>query len=291
MSYSYDHITFLINPKSGHRKSIEIKKALQKAEPAISYFILKNKDDLQQFFSSLHKNIKVVVICGGDGTVNSVLEFAVHSNLVFVVFPGGSGNGFAREMGYTKDIGKLLKIIKRGKTKEIDILKVNNNYCVNLAGIGFDSFIAHKFEKSNRRGLFSYVRETIKGFFEFDFFNAVIQADNTSLQGNYFMLSLANTRQFGNNVIIAPQAIPNDGYIDLVVIKKFPKIYVPILVLKLLSKKGKDSKYIRYIRAKEISITSDYLPYHIDGEPLRNATNTTLNAHIETIINMIDSQG
>lgn len=288
MSFSPEQIIFLINPNSGRGKHNEILAELKKAENSIHYYFSKSKEDLQSFFSNLNKQIKVVVICGGDGTINSILKFAINTDLIFAVLPTGSGNGFAREMGFTKQINELLKIIKIGEIRKVDVLKINDDYCCNIAGIGFDSFIAQQFDESKRRGLISYIHESFKGFFKFQHFNATITANNTCIEGNYFMLTMANTRQFGNNVIVAPNAQPDDGLIDLVAIKKFSKIIVPLIVFKLLSRKGINSKYIQYLRAKKIVIKTDYKLYHIDGEPLTK-NNSTLTARIKTTLNMIDA--
>lgn len=288
MSFSPEQIIFLINPNSGRGKYTKTLAELRKADNSIHYHLSKSKVDLESFFSTLNKQIKVVVICGGDGTINSVLKHAINTDLIFAVLPTGSGNGFAREMGFTKQINKLLANIKRGNTRKIDVLKINDDYCCNVSGIGFDSFIAKRFDESKDRGLITYVIESLNGFFKFQHFNATITADNTCIEGNYFMLTMANTRQFGNNVIVAPNAQPDDGLIDLVAIKKFPKIITPLIVFKLLSRKGRNSKYIQYLRAKEVTIKTDYKLYHIDGEPLTK-NNSTLTTRIETTINMIDA--
>lgn len=286
MSFSPEQIIFLINPNSGKGNYKEIIAALNKADNTIDYYISKSKDDLESFFSNLKIQYKVVVICGGDGTVNSILKYAINTDLIFAVLPNGSGNGFAREMGYVKQIDKLLAIIKKGETRKIDVLKVNDDYCCNIAGIGFDSFIAQQFDQSGKRGLISYVRETLKGFFKFPQMHARIVADGIHIEGNFFMLILANTRQFGNNAIIAPNALPDDGLVDLVAIKSFSKPIVPLIALKLLSKKGKNSKYIKYLKVRNIEITTDYELYHIDGEPRINY-NTTLSTKVGTTMNVI----
>lgn len=288
MAFSSKQIIFLINPNSGRGKYQKTLAALKNADSRIHYYISKSKEDLKLFFDTLDKQFKVVVICGGDGTVNSLLKYAINSDLIFAVLPNGSGNGFAREMGYCKNIEKMLKQIKRGNTRKIDVVKVNDNYCCNIAGIGFDSYIAQLFDRNGKRGLVTYVYESLNGFFKYPFIQAKIVADNIQLEGDYFMLIMANTRQFGNNVIIAPNALPDDGLLDLVAIKRFPKRVTPLVIIKLLSKKGKDSKYIQYLRAREITIKTDYEDYHVDGEPLKQV-DTIISAKIETTINVINS--
>jgi diacylglycerol kinase family enzyme len=85
-----------------------------------------------------------------------------------------------------------------------------------------------------------------------------------------FVLTIANTRQFGNNAFIAPDARPNDGIINIVLIKPFPKILGPAFIIRLFTKKLKESKYVKHIKTdKEVVIQTDETRFHIDGEPLK----------------------
>jgi diacylglycerol kinase family enzyme len=85
-----------------------------------------------------------------------------------------------------------------------------------------------------------------------------------------FVLTIANTRQFGNNAFIAPDARPNDGIIDIVLIKPFPKILGPVFIIRLFTKRLNESKYVKHIKTdKEIVIQTDETRFHIDGEPLK----------------------
>ncbi|WP_346854099.1 YegS/Rv2252/BmrU family lipid kinase [uncultured Draconibacterium sp.] len=268
MSFTIANTLFLLNPNSGKRNSQKIIARLQKADKNVNFIICKSKNELSQLFASIDKKYKVLVICGGDGTINSILPYTKNSNLIFAVWPNGSGNGFAREMGFSNKIEKLFASIKKGATKKIDVIKINDSYFCNVAGVGFDSYIADKFDKNGKRGLITYVIETIKALFSYPQIYAEIKADENVFTDRFFMICLANTRQFGNNIIIAPKANPGDGLIDLVCIRSFPKILVPLILLKIVCKKGKNSKYIHYLKAKEITIKTNYNTYHVDGEPI-----------------------
>jgi diacylglycerol kinase (ATP) len=84
-----------------------------------------------------------------------------------------------------------------------------------------------------------------------------------------FVLTIANTRQFGNNAFIAPEARPNDGKLDLVLIRPFPKVLGTLFIIRLFTKRINKSKYVRHITTeKEIVIETNENRFHIDGEPL-----------------------
>jgi diacylglycerol kinase family enzyme len=152
---------------------------------------------------------------------------------------------------------------------DIDVIEINDKLCLNVAGIGLDSFVAHSFNDMKLRGFLPYVWLTMKTFLQLRPFHVKIKiGDEVIASEELFVLTIANTRQFGNYAFIAPQALPNDGKIDLVLIRPFPKIFGPIFVFRLFTKGINKSKYVWHIRTdKEISIQTDETRFHVDGEP------------------------
>ncbi len=212
---------------------------------------------------------KAFIIVGGDGSVNETAKYLHNkTDKILGVFPAGSGNGFARELGFKKSIHSLIQDINKGETLDIDVLSVNGINCINAAGLGFDSFVAHDFQKRNSRGLKTYVISVIKSLFVFKAFRATLLIDKEKIEGQFQMITIANTRQFGNNTIIAPLAKPNDGIFDLVLVKPFPFYIYPVFVIRLFSGLLKESKYVRYIKVEtSVEIESNFKKFHIDGEP------------------------
>ena len=103
-------------------------------------------------------------------------------------------------------------------------MKSTINLCLNVAGIGLDSFVAHSFNELKLRGFLPYVWLTLKTFLQLRPFHVTIRCEGEIIVNEkLFVLTIANTRQFGNNAFIAPEARPNDGKLDLVLIKPFPK--------------------------------------------------------------------
>ena len=107
----------------------------------------------------------VFIAAGGDGTVRTVASELVGSQKIFGVLPMGSGNGFAKEFGFRTNISSLLSDIKKAESVVIDVIELNDQICLNVAGVGLDSFVAHSFDKVKIRGLWSYVWVTFKNFF------------------------------------------------------------------------------------------------------------------------------
>jgi diacylglycerol kinase (ATP) len=180
-------------------------------------------------------------------------------------------------MGFRKNARRLLNYIHRGEVIKIDTIRLDNKLSINVSGVGFDADVAHRFQYANNRGLLHYCFCTFVAVFSHKEFYASIQCEDFTIEGMFYMICFANTRQFGHNAFIAPSAIPKDGLMDIVAVKPFPKILFPWFALKMFTKLIKQSKYIEYkTTSKQVTIKSDSLKYHIDGDPIFTSGNTTL---------------
>lgn len=270
MNYSIKDIVFIVNPHAGTTKSTDLVEKIRSADSQACIFMSESLALFDAFMKSEIKQYKIIVICGGDGTINNTLSYLLElPQLILAVLPNGSGDGFAREMGYTKDIDQLLKQIKLGKTKEIDLWKINEHYSCNMAGLGLDANVAKLFDTGNQRGLFAYIKETVKEVFSYKSIpvKATLFPSGEIIEGNYYMVNLANTRQFGNNAIIAPLADPTDAWLDLVLVKKIPLYKQLYYAYLLFNGKLKEGKYFTYKKVQGVEITTKTHCFHVDGEP------------------------
>ena len=261
---------FILNPKAGVLPLNFIVSLDIDRHKNLSCVKSKSISDTEEILEKNFDNYDVFIAAGGDGTVHSVATKLIGSNKMLGVLPMGSGNGFAREFGFSPILRPLINDIERGESIDMDVLEINNTLCLNVAGIGLDSFVAHSFAKLRIRGFFPYVWLTLKTFLQLRPVHVTLQIGGEKvISEELFVLTIANIRQFGNNAFIAPGAVPNDGKMDLVLIKPFPKILGPIFVIRLFTKKINRSKYVTHIQTdKEVIIKTDENRFHIDGEPV-----------------------
>jgi diacylglycerol kinase (ATP) len=262
---------FILNPTSGVLPvNFIVAKELERRKNDLCFCKTLSKEDTQLLIRENFEKYDVFVAAGGDGTVHTVAGELVDSNKVLGVMPLGSGNGFAKEFGFKMNVRSLLSDINKAENIDIDVIEINENLCLNVAGIGLDSFVAHSFNNLKLRGFFPYIWLALKTFLLLRPFHVTIKCDGKEIVSeNLFVLTIANTRQFGNYAFIAPQARPNDGNMDIVMIKPFPKVLGPIFVIRLFTKRINKSKYVKHIQtSKEIVIETDETRFHIDGEPL-----------------------
>jgi len=261
---------FVLNPTSGVPPvNFIVSKELELRKNQLSYCKSMNKEDTGCLIKKNFNDYEVFVAAGGDGTVHTVATELVGTDKILGVLPLGSGNGFAKEFGFKMNVRSLLSDIKKADSINIDVIEINDKLCLNVAGIGLDSFVAHSFNDLKLRGFLPYVWLTFKTFLALRPFKVTIKIDGEEIvTEKLFVLTIANTRQFGNNAFIAPEARPNDGIIDVVMIKPFPKILGSLFIIRLFTKGINKSKYVRHFKTdKEIVIETDETRFHIDGEP------------------------
>lgn len=220
----------------------------------------------------------IFIAAGGDGTVHTIATKLIGTDKSLGVLPIGSGNGFAKELGFKSSIRSLLQDIEQNENILVDVIEINDLLCLNVAGIGLDSFVAHSFDRLKRRGFWAYVRLTLKNFFSLKPFRVNIEIEGEwTLSEDLFLLTIANTRQFGNRAYIAPGASPTDGKIDLVLIRPFPRYLFPVFIFRLFTKSINRSKYVRTLKTdRKITISSEETRFHVDGEPVEITGKTVI---------------
>lgn len=277
---------FILNPTAGVQPvNFLISKDLKRRKNELKYLKTLSIDETGFLIKDNLENHNIFIAAGGDGTVHTVASELVGSQKILGVLPLGSGNGFAKEFGFRMNIRALLSNIEKGESMDIDVININDKLCLNVAGIGLDSFVAHSFNELKLRGFLPYVWLTMKTFLQLRPFHITIRCGGELIVNEeLFVLTIANTRQFGNNAFIAPEARPNDGKLDLVLIKPFPKILGILFIIRLFTKRINKSKYVRHITTeKEIIIETNETRFHIDGEPLKISGKVVVNIKKEVL--------
>lgn len=275
-------IVFLLNPISGTGNKSDIRRLIERKTTAagIAFEILEtNAEGRYEVIRAkiAEEGVTDVVIAGGDGTINSVVNDLKDTGVCFGIIPCGSGNGLAFSAGISKNPKKALDLIFTGTPSFTDAFTINNKFSCMLSGLGFDAQVAHDFAKQNKRGLITYVKQTFIQYLKAKPYHFGITANGVSLITEAFFISIANSNQFGNHFTIAPEASLNDGLLDIVVMPKMNKTLMLLAVLQQI-RRGKVNemnyakKGIIYFQTKSLHIkNSGSAPLHIDGDPRSTA--------------------
>jgi len=261
-----EKVAFIINPFSAKKNYQpflnELNAKVQNPLYYISESILGTDDFIRKHFD----DVDIFVAIGGDGTISTVARNLINTEKVLAIFPAGSGNGFSNETNFSKNLDELLEKLNAKKSRKIDTFTINDRLSINVSGTGFDGKVVKEFEKTTR-GFKNYIKVSLKTFFSYKpikvkFFDEKYKEYN----GKYLMVNIANTRQFGNNAYIAPNASKSDGLVDMVLVKKFPLTYSPLFAFRMFTKKLKDDDYITYLPVSEIEFKVNTKNWHLDGE-------------------------
>jgi YegS/Rv2252/BmrU family lipid kinase len=218
---------------------------------------------------AISKSCAYIVVVGGDGTVNEVAKELVGTDVCLGIIPCGSGNGLARHLGIPMNTKRAIDSVNKFVPHKIDTISINDHLCVNVAGIGFDALISYEFANMDKRGFFSYFKSVLNNYFSYKNQTYTIDINGKKIVKKAFLLSIANSSQYGNNAFIAPSARIDDGLVDIVAVKK-PNIFqIPTIAIAIFNKSIDNTFLCSTLEGSEFTITHDNEIGHIDGEPLK----------------------
>ncbi len=217
---------------------------------------------------AIEKGFDVVVAVGGDGTVNEVARALVHTPVALGILPCGSGNGLARHLHIPLEPRKAIEIINRNVVQSLDYGTINSRPFFCTCGVGFDAFVSQKFAESGRRGLLTYVENTLKEGLLYKPQTYTIESDSSREECKAFLIACANASQYGNDAYIAPNASMKDGLFDVVVMEPFNAIDAPQVALQLFKGTLPENSHVKTFQANRLVIHRDSEgAAHCDGDP------------------------
>lgn len=267
-------VVFIINPIAGIRQKEYIRQSIGQRFPVDAAEVVYTTYPGHAFEIATDKiaqGCKAIVAVGGDGTVNEVASALVNTDCALGIIPAGSGNGLARHLRIPVQVPDALAVIENHRIQEIDAGKVNGRYFFCTCGTGFDASVGKKFASDSRRGMLSYVRAIIHQYITYSPKAYILKTSNTRIRLKAFLVTFANSGQYGNNAYIAPNAVIDDGMLDLCILSPFPKTSTITLGLRLFFKNIDQSPYLEVMRIKKASLRRKgrkKIQIHLDGEPV-----------------------
>lgn len=227
---------------------------------------------VRDFINSDYDN-KVIIVLGGDGSLHEVVNLCVGHDIAIGLIPTGTGNDFAKNFSY-----KNFKIEDTFnlKIKPIDLIKINNSYCVNVTSLGFDTEVLQSaysyLEKDKSLGKKAYIYAVMDRIRKLSYQDLKIDlclADkrNISLDDQFLISAICNGGFYGSGFNPAPDAKIDDGLINFVTCYKFPKFRLIPLIIKYKKGKHKSSSYLDEFKvlAGKIYSKKQFIA-NIDGE-------------------------
>ncbi len=267
-------IIFIVNPISGTRDKEYIQQLIHTELSTELYEYSIRKTEYAGHASEIARQasqdgVDIVVAVGGDGTINETARALVHTQTALGIIPCGSGNGLARHLHIPINARGAIQVLNKGLERQIDYGLIDGHPFFCTCGVGFDAFVSLKFASSGKRGLASYLENTLHESLTYRPETYEIENDKGTARYKAFLIACANASQYGNNAYIAPQASLSDGMMDITILEPFTVLDIPSLSFQLFHKTIDQNSRIKTLREKKVTIhRAQEGVFHYDGDPI-----------------------
>lgn len=235
-------VRVLVNPKAGLGSSFDsfwglVERHFGGGRTDVTYqFSNDIADGKRKAERAVREGVDTILVAGGDGMVNSIGAVLVHTPVALGVIPTGSGNGFARHFGIPLDIPGAVRALARAKRQSIDVGTANGRPFFVTCSMAWDAAIVRRFESLPFRGIAPYVFAAATELIGYDAQPFAVELDGGQAKfafSNPVIFTVANLTQYGGGAQIAPQARPDDGVMEMVVVLRpdLPLLLVNIVRL------------------------------------------------------------
>lgn len=161
--------------------------------------------------------VNLVIVGGGDGTLNAVVDALVETKLPLGILPLGTANDLAKTLGIPKSIPEACKIIASGEVRHIDLGLVNGKHFFNVASLGLSVKITQRLTKQikQRWGVLAYIITALKVIWESRPFSAEIRINQKSIKVKTVQIAVGNGRYYGGGMAVVHDATIDDQRLDL----------------------------------------------------------------------------
>ena len=229
-----------------------------------------------------------IYACGGDGTLNEVVQGAAgHDNVAVTVFSGGSGNDFAKLFDEPQAFFDLERLLD-AEEATFDLIRCNEDLALNICSVGLDARIGTDVSNYKRLPLLSGFRayaastvvNVVKGVSE----HYIVEIGGKRINARQTMICVCNGRFYGGGFNPVPEADPADGLLDVLIVKKISRLQVPGVVGKYKAGRYQElPDIVKHYRTRQVRILCDKpTPINLDGE-LRVAQDVTMSVAEEKI--------
>ncbi|HUP60532.1 MAG TPA: diacylglycerol kinase family protein [Thermoanaerobaculia bacterium] len=270
------HLKVIYNPTAGRGKARkwvrDVEELLRARGARVDCEPSTGPDDLVRIAAeSSRGGYDRVVVCGGDGTLNlAVREFDLAKGTLALI-PTGSGDDFARVAGIPRDIRGACDNVLTGTVREVDVATANGLRYLGVAGLGFDSDVADYANRNVKflRGSAVYLYAILRVLPRFTPRVVHIRTENGARREEIMFAAVGNTRQYGGGIRITPDAVMDDGLLDLCIVHKTTRLQLLKTLPRAYTGAHVTSPFVEIGRGREFHFESEHsMAVYADGEPL-----------------------
>ena len=269
------YVLFLYSPYSGDNRILNyldiIIEKYQSRNFSIIPYRITDSIDVDSILNNTKLDIHHILIAGGDGTVNHIVNSMMRCNfrVPIATLPAGTANDFAHVLGFPTNLSQTINMILDGEIKNIDLGIVNDKYFLNVLSAGLMTDVSQKTPTllKNTFGKLAYYMSSIQELPRFKKIHIKIDSETVSFDDTALMFFVFNGRTAGS-MNIAYKSDIADGLLDVLIFKGHNIVDTIGTVFHFAS--GMETSYPRgvlYFKASSITITSEAnIRLDIDGE-------------------------
>ena len=214
------------------------------------------------------RGIEVIVVHGGDGTLNEVANGIAGTEAAMAAMRGGTANVWAKETRCPKDPVAAMRVIVRGKRRRIDLGRANGRYFLLMAGIGLDAAIIPRVDARVKRrvGALAYIITGFTLILRAKPWHVRMTIDGDASESSLYWMLAGNTRSYGGAAQITHRAVADDGLLDIALMRRGGVLRLIADGVRVLLRRHDRSPNVRYVRARSVDITTPGIPVQLDGE-------------------------
>lgn len=267
-------VRFIYNPYSGENNIINeldnVIKLHQEVNMTIVPYRIQKGKDLTEALDIIDETYSYILIAGGDGTVDSLVNAMKHRNINIPIgiLPVGTANDFGKFINMPSDVQEACRQILNSKPVAVDVGKINNDYFINVASTGLFTDISQKIDTNlkNTIGKLAYYLKGIEELPNFRKLKVKLSSRECDYEGEMYLLLVFNGKTAGN-LKLATEAEITDGKLDVIMFKAIQVIELLPLFIKLLRGEHLDSDKVVYFKTDDVYIESpEDIVTDIDGE-------------------------
>ena len=254
------------------KEEIKIKFDLKKYQVKISESSFKGETKTLAKKAILDKT-DLIVACGGDGTINEILNQIKEKEIKIAIVPIGSGNGIARHFNIPLDISKSLDLILEQNFTNVDVGEVNESLFLGNVAFGLGADFIKNYQKIKYQGLFGYIIAFVKTLLNIKEKHFIIDIDGERIATSPLILIVSNTNQQGYDFTVTPKAKTDDGLLDMAIIENLSNFKNIKIIFKIIFGLNFCPGDMIYKKISSLNITphKPIKNIQIDGENLNTA--------------------
>ena len=272
----------IANPSSGRERAADLAQAiaadLRHAYSGLEVLFTTGDGDAEKASAqAVADGCTTIFVAGGDGTVNEAVNGVVGAGALeqvrFGIVPLGTGNDFAAALGIPTDVESALETLGRGRELRVDLGRVNGRTFLNTSGGGYIAEVSVNVTTQLKTiaGRLAYLIGGAQALLEYEPVRATVHAQPGDLRLGLglYAFAVCNSRLIGGGRLIAPEALIDDGLLDVCLIESMTAVEFVALARKVANGDHVDDPRVRYIQAATVSLEFEReIHINTDGEVL-----------------------